>query len=300
MVLTLGQAGVNRASLGVQSFDPQVQRAINRVQSFEQTARAAERLRAVGIHGINLDLIYGLPHQTVESCLETVRQCLALKPERFSVFGYAHVPGFKKHQRKIDEDALPGSVGRHAQASAIAEALTCAGYRRIGLDHFALPTDGMAAAQAQGTLHRNFQGYTTDPCETLIGFGASAIGRPPQGYVQNDPVLRSYCGRIGRGEFAIVKGRTLTADDRLRSEIIERPMCDFEVDLSAVCLRHGAEPEPVLRSAGRLDELAAEGIVHVEGMRLRIAEDAHDLVRSVAAAFDSYLSAAGGRHSRAV
>ena len=136
--------GVNRASLGVQSFDPAVQRAINRVQSFEATAAATEGLRRAGIAGINFDLIYGLPHQTVASCLDTVEKCVELRPDRFSVFGYAHVPSFKKHQRKIDEAALPDSLERHRQSEAIADALTKAGYVRIGLDHFALPGDRMA------------------------------------------------------------------------------------------------------------------------------------------------------------
>ena len=138
MIVALGIGGVTRASLGVQSFDPIVQRAINRVQSFEETAAATERLRAAGVRGVNFDLIYGLQHQTVASCLDTVRQCLKLRPNRFSVFGYAHVPAFKKHQRKIDEAELPDSVSRHRQASAIAHSLTEAGYRQIGLDHFAL------------------------------------------------------------------------------------------------------------------------------------------------------------------
>ena len=147
MAKTLGEAGITRASLGVQSLDPDVQRAIARVQSLEQTTRAVDRLHAAGITGINIDLIYGLPHQTVDSCLDTVDRCVALRPERFAVFGYAHVPSFKRHQRKIDATALPGGAERTAQAEAIAARLEASGYQRIGLDHFALPDDPMAVGR---------------------------------------------------------------------------------------------------------------------------------------------------------
>src|SRR6266571_2848480 len=219
MIDALAYGGVNRASLGVQSFDPVVQRAINRVQSFEATAAATDGLRCAGIACINFDLIYGLPHQTVASCLDTVRQCVELRPDRFSVFGYAHVPAFKTHQRKIEEAALPDSLERHRQSEAIAHALTQARYVRIGLDHFALPGDAMAAALRDGTLRRNFQGYTTDTGNTLLGFGASAIGQLPQGYVQNEVGTRAYSASIANGRLATVKGYALTDDDRLRAEI---------------------------------------------------------------------------------
>jgi oxygen-independent coproporphyrinogen-3 oxidase len=181
MIDALALAGVNRASLGVQSFDPLVQRAINRVQSFEETAAAAAGLRQAGIAGVNFDLIYGLPYQTVASCLATVRRCVELRPDRFSVFGYAHVPSFKRHQRKISEVSLPDSLERLEQSHAMADALQEAGYVKIGLDHFALPGDPMAVALREGRLRRNFQGYTTDASHILLGFGASAISRLPQG-----------------------------------------------------------------------------------------------------------------------
>ena len=215
----------------MQSFDPVVQRAINRVQSFAETAAATDGLRRAGITGINFDLIYGLPHQTVASCLDTVSQCVELRPDRLSVFGYAHVPAFKKHQRKIEEATLPDSLERHRQFEAIAGALMRAGYVQIGLDHFALPGDGMAAAQRDGTLRRNFQGYTTDTGNILLGFGASAIGHLPQGYVQNVVATRAYSATIANGRLATAKGYALTDDDRLRAEIIERIMCDFAADL---------------------------------------------------------------------
>ena len=173
MVEALGYCGVNRASLGVQSFDPAVQRTINRLQSFEQTAASVERLRRAGVGRINFDLLYGLPLQTVDSCLDTVAKCVELRPDRFSVFGYAHVPSFKKHQRKIAEDSLPNSIERHLQSETIAGALLDAGYVRIGLDHFALPGDSLAIARQDGRLKRNFQGYTDDSADTLIGLGAA-------------------------------------------------------------------------------------------------------------------------------
>jgi oxygen-independent coproporphyrinogen-3 oxidase len=199
MVDALVHGGVNRVSLGVQSCDPVVQQAIHRIQSFEETAAATTTLRRAGIRGVNFDLIYGLPHQTVASCLDTVRRCIGLRPDRFSVFGYAHVPTFKKHQRKIDETWLPDSLERHEQSHAIANALQEAGYLQIGLDHFALPDDDMVVALRDGTLRRNFQGYTTDASDIMLGFGASAIGRLPHGYVQNEVNTRAYLELIASG-----------------------------------------------------------------------------------------------------
>jgi oxygen-independent coproporphyrinogen-3 oxidase len=171
MTAALAVAGVNHASLGVQSFDPAVQKAINRIQSVEQTAAVVTGLRGAGIAAVSFDLIYGLPKQTLQSCLDTVEQCLAMRPVRFSIFGYAHVPEIEKHQRRIATADLPDGEERHEQAEAMAQSLVAAGYVRIGLDHFARPDDPMALALSQGRLRRNFQGYTTDPCEALIGFG---------------------------------------------------------------------------------------------------------------------------------
>jgi oxygen-independent coproporphyrinogen III oxidase len=300
VVEALELGGVNRASLGVQSFDPVVQRAINRLQSFEETAQAVTRLRRAGIAGINFDLIYGLPHQTVASCLDTVRRCVALRPDRLSVFGYAHVPSFKKHQRKIAEASLPDSPERLDQSDAIARALKEAGYLQIGLDHFALPGDAMAAAQRDGRLRRNFQGYTTDASNVLLGFGASAIGCLPQGYVQNEVNIRAYCERIAGGKLATVKGYALTDDDRLRGEIIERIMCDFGVDLDPICARYGSAPQEMLKSSPRLKDLISSGVVELDGASLAVRDDSRFLVRSVAAAFDAHLDGSKQLHSRAV
>ncbi len=300
MVDAMAAGGINRASLGVQSLDATVQKAINRVQSYEQTAEAVGWLRAAGITGINLDLIYGLPHQTVASAIETVTECLALVPDRIAVFGYAHVPSFKKHQRRIDAAALPGGPERNQQAEAIGETLTSAGYRQIGIDHYAHPEDSLALAQAGGRLHRNFQGYTTDPAELLIALGASAIGRLPQGYVQNDPVVRDYSAAIGEGRFATVKGYALSPDDRLRAELIERVMCDFRVDIDEVCRRHGRGTGDLGEALARLDEMAAGGIVRRQGGMIEIAPDAQGLARAVAATFDVYLPRSTRTHSPAL
>ncbi|MCP1966559.1 oxygen-independent coproporphyrinogen III oxidase [Bradyrhizobium elkanii] len=300
MAEALGFSGVNRASLGVQSFDPAVQHAINRSQSLEQTAEAVERLRGAGVGRINFDLLYGLPAQTVASCLDTVETCVALRPDRLSVFGYAHIPSFKKHQRMIDEASLPDSLERHRQSEAIAEALTDAGYIRIGLDHFALPRDNLAIAKREGRLRRNFQGYTDDSAETLIGLGASAIGRMPQGFVQNAVATRDYLARIAEDRLATVRGYMLTAEDRFRADIIERIMCDMAVDLPQICRRHRWDPSSAVVDRYRLDSLIADGAVTMRGDRLLINDDAEFLVRNVASAFDAHLGRATARHSRAV
>lgn len=300
MVDALAAGGVTRASLGVQSFDPLVQHAINRIQTFDETAAAVADLRGAGIAAINFDLIYGLPHQTVESCLDTAVLALELKPDRFAVFGYAHVPSFKLHQRKIQESALPGGAERHAQAEAIAAVLVGADYRRIGLDHYARPTDALAIAADNGALHRNFQGYTTDACETLLGFGASAIGRLPQGYVQNAVLIGDYQRRIAADDLAVGKGRAFAPEDRLRAAVIERIMCDYRVDLDEVCGRFGADPESLLARAEGLEELGDDGIVQRDRNVIVIADEARPLVRVLAAAFDQYLGDAPARHSRAV
>ncbi len=216
------------------------------------------------------------------------------------MFGYAHVPSFKKHQQKIKDAWLPDSFERHEQASAIADALVEAGYVQIGLDHFALPGDSMARALKAGTLRRNFQGYTTDQSSVLLGFGASAIGRLPQGFVQNDVAIPAYEQAIAQGRLATARGYRLTGDDRLRAEIIERIMCDFAVDLDPICARHGSLVAAMLQSAPRLRELIADGIVEVEGASLAVPADSRFLVRSVAAAFDAHLDRSQRLHSRAV
>ena len=203
--------GVTRASLGVQDFDPRVQQAIHRLQDYALTAACRERLRTVGVRSINLDLIYGLPYQTVAGVADTVRQALRIAPDRVAVFGYAHVPWMKKHQALLQEVALPGAAERFAQREMVEQVLTAAGYAAIGLDHFARPDDSLATAAASARLKRNFQGYTTDDAPVLLGLGASSIGSLPQGYVQNQP---SMPGVARRGALRPASGGARHRTDR--------------------------------------------------------------------------------------
>jgi oxygen-independent coproporphyrinogen-3 oxidase len=291
MVEALGRGGVNRASIGVQSFDPRVQQAINRVQSLAATKQAVEQLRSVGIERINLDLLYGLPFQTEASCADTLEQALSLAPDRLSVFGYAHVPSFKPHQRKIPAEALPGSGERMAQFDAIARGLEAAGYVQVGLDHFARPDDALAVAAGSGRLHRNFQGYTTDDCRTLLGFGASAIGRLPNGFTQNAVAIPDYERRIASGRLATARLCPISEEDQRRGALIERLMCDHAVDLAGV---------EDLVDERKLAPLLADGLVRRRSERLEVPPEARPLVRAVAAAFDAYLDEGAGRHARAI
>ncbi|WEX91732.1 oxygen-independent coproporphyrinogen III oxidase (plasmid) [Sinorhizobium garamanticum] len=289
MAEALGATGVNRASIGIQSFDPLVQKAINRVQSEGQTAAAVENLRRNGVSRINFDLIYGLPHQTVKSCVETATAAVAMRPNQLAVFGYSHIPSAIKNQRLIEKTALPDNAARAEQAAAVAETLVAAGYREIGLDHFALPGDELTLAQKAGRLRRNSLGYSADTCKTLIGFGASAIGRVGEGYVQNEVALESYSRHISAGRLATSKGHRLTDQDRVRATIIERLMCDLQVDVAAICAAHGLDPVPFLDTVERLAMLADDGIVDVENGFIRVRHDYRFVIRAVAAAFDAYL-----------
>ncbi|WP_407185223.1 oxygen-independent coproporphyrinogen III oxidase [Bradyrhizobium centrosematis] len=289
MVETLQTAGVGRASIGVQSFDPVVQKSVNRVQSEELTASVVESLRQHGIRHINFDLLFGLPHQTVRSCVDSSRTALAMRPDRLAVFGYAHVPSYMKRQHHIDETALPDHIARAEQAAAIADTLVTAGYRPIGLDHFALPDDELALAQKAGRLRRNSLGYSADTCKTIIGLGPSAIGRLREGYVQNETATTSYHEHIRAGRLATSKGYFLSSEDRLRAAIIERLMCDLEADMPAICAAHGFDPIPLLDTAGRLGMLTEDGIVDIEEGVIRVKQQHRLLIRAVAAAFDTYL-----------
>lgn len=289
MAETLGAAGVNRASLGVQSFDPVVQKAINRIQSEAETGSAIDNLRRNGIDRINFDLMSGLPNQTVQSCVRTAETAVAMHPDRLAVFGYAHVPSFKKNQRLIEEAALPDTVARAEQAAAMAGTLVAAGYRQIGLDQFALPDDELALAQRTGRLRRNSLGYSADTCQTIIGLGASALGRLGDGYVQNDAATGSYTRHIRAGRLAASKGYALCNEDRVRAAIIERLMCDLKADVPAICAAFGFDPVPLLDSAERLPMLAEDGIVDIESGFIRVRQEHRFLLRAVAAAFDAYL-----------
>ncbi len=296
----LAEAGVTRASLGVQDFTPKVQQAINRIQPYSMTAAAVERLRAAGIAAINLDLMYGLPHQGVEDAVRTAELAAELAPDRLAVFGYAHVPWMKRHQRLIDEAALPGAAARLEQSEAMAARLVECGYRRIGLDHFALPFDAMARAQATGRLRRNFQGYSTDEAGTLLGFGASSIGALDEGYVQNAVPFGAYGKAIRDGALAVTRGIALSPDDRLRRAVIERLMCALAVDLAEVARKCGQAPADVSAELAALAPLQEDGLVALDGQRIAVTETGRPFVRAVCARFDRYLASGQARHSRAV
>lgn len=294
------RAGATRASLGVQDFTPEVQRAVNRVQSYKATARVVEWLRATGVRQINIDLMYGLPFQTTKGVERTLRKVITLAPDRLALFGYAHVPWMKRHQRLIPEAALPDAAERLRQSEAAAALLLDAGYVRIGLDHFARPEDSLARAQAAGILRRNFQGYTTDSAMALIGFGASAIGDLPQGYLQNIVPIKAYGEAVRSGHFAVARGRHLSCDDRVRRAVIQRLMCDMAVDLAAVAADFGLPPETFGQEVASLGPLVRDGLVMVEGSRLHVTARGRPLVRAVCAHFDRYLVTQSARHSRAV
>jgi len=292
--------GVNRASIGVQDFNPRVQEAINRIQPYEVTARVIDWLREFGIDQINMDLIYGLPHQTVGSLAETIDLAVEFRPRRIALFGYAHVPWMKKHQRLIADDSLPGMEERWTQYDSAAKQLIDAGYVQIGLDHFAAGSDPMAIALKENRLHRNFQGYTTDEAECLIGFGASGIGSLPQGYVGNETTIHGYKDLIRAGKLATARGIAVDQDDLLRRELIERLMCDLFLNVDALAAKWGVDPARFDEDIARLAPMQEDGLIVIEGRRLTLTEAGRPLVRAACAAFDRYLHKGEMRHSRAV
>lgn len=296
----LAEAGINRVSLGVQDFNPHVQRAINRIQTFDQTKTVIEWLRNAGIDQVSLDLMYGLPKQTVSDALNTVDLTMDLGADRYSVFGYAHVPWMKTHQKQINETDLPSPGERTQQSTAISNRLRMNGYHSIGLDHYAKPDDSMAQALSEGTLQRNFQGYTTDTASNLIGLGASAIGRLKQGYVQNTSAVRSYCASVERGEFPIARGFELNKSDALRRGIIERLMCDYSINLHSKIEQSNANLSEFTSELERIKEMQDDGLVIWGGGLLEITDQGRPYVRSVCAVFDQYFDTGAGRHSLAV
>jgi oxygen-independent coproporphyrinogen-3 oxidase len=296
----LAEIGMTRVSLGVQDFDPKVQAAINRQQSFEQTSAVVDAARLRGVSSVNLDLLYGLPHQTRESVEATVEQALLLNPDRIALFGYAHVPWMRKHQTMIDEAAFPDALERFAQSSCAADIIVACGYQAIGIDHFARPADPMAVAHRQGRLRRNFQGYTEDNLGTLIGFGTSAIGKLSQGYVQNSTSTAEYERLVSESGLAVAKGFALSEEDRMRAWVIERLMCDFSFSRSEFTSCFGAEGTPVIDLADRLVEEDEDGLIVANGDRFVVTSRGRPVVRAVVAAFDAYLGSNGARHSTAV
>ena len=299
-VAAMAGCGVTRASIGVQDFNPVVQEAINRIQPHDVTARVVDWLRTYGVTHINMDLVYGLPHQTVDSLAETIDKAVAFAPARISLFGYAHVPWMKKHQRLIPEAALPDTAERWAQYDMATNRLAALGYVQVGLDHFARADDEMAIALKERRLHRNFQGYTTDAAPVLLGFGASGIGSLPQGYVANEGSIHAYKQMIQSGRLTTARGIAVTADDLLRRALIERLMCDLALDVDAVCARFGADPTQFDDDLDKLAGLETDGLVVRQGRTVLVTDQGRPLVRAACAVFDRYLKPGEARHSKAV
>jgi oxygen-independent coproporphyrinogen-3 oxidase len=294
LVRALGAGGVNRVSFGAQDFSPHVQAAIGRVQSVDLVRASVDWAREAGIEAINLDLMYGLPKQTIADVERSAEIAASMAPGRIALFGYAHVPWMRKHQTLIRTEDLPGPTERIAQEAAARAVLVSAGYVSIGLDHFARPDDPMAIAARAGTLKRNFQGYTTDLADALIGLGASSISGFPQGFAQNIVEVAPWARAIADGALPIARGVAFTPDDRVRGAAIERVMCDLAIDLDTV-----AREIDVQAVAAELSPLAAQGICVIDGTRVRVTESGRPYTRLVAACFDGRRSTAA-RHSMAV
>lgn len=294
----LARAGLSRASIGVQDFDPMIQQVIGRPQSFETTRDAVEGLRAHGIQSLNADILYGLPHQTTGRIRASVEKLLSLAPDRIALFGYAHVPWMARRQKLIPAEALPSPEERLELFDTAREMFLEAGLVEIGIDHFARPGDGLERAWRRGTMRRNFQGYTEDKAQVMIGLGASSIARYPQGYVQNEPATSKYVEHVRAGRLPAARGHRFTPEDHLRGRIIEKIMCDFEADFTAIADEHGADPATLRAMADGLPE-ALPGAVELTDTRLAILPEARPIARIVARHFDAYDMAAA-RHSQAV
>ena len=292
----LAAAGMNRASIGVQDFDQQIQDTIGRQQSYEVTKAAADALRDRGITSLNMDILYGLPHQTEARISESVQKVLSLSPDRVALYGYAHVPWIAKRQTLIPTEVLPRPDERLALYETARQLFEWDGYVEIGIDHFARPEDGLAVAQRTGRLRRNFQGYTEDTSETLIGIGASAISRYRQGYAQNAPATSAYQAAVRGGTLATMKGHTFSPEDIQRGRIIEVLMCDFAVDFGVLAKDLGVSKEHLRGFAEGVDAAFPE-MVTLTHDRLEIRSDGRPLARMIARHFDAYAMATSGQSS---
>lgn len=296
----MAKSGLTRASIGVQDFNLHVQEKINRIQTFEETKRVVDGLRARGVTSLNLDIIYGLPDQTLKNIETTVEKVISLDPDRIAFFGYAHVPWMKKHMTMILEKDLPNTEERYAQSTRAAELLLEAGYVQIGLDHFAKPGDALAIALENKKLCRNFQGYTEDDADALIGLGASSIGKMPQGYYQNITATSEYMRLIGEEGMAIAKGYALTDEDRMRAHLIERLMCDYTIDSKTLVDQFGDLATPVIGEIQALVDDDDDGFLSFEDGVFTISEQGRSFVRSIAANFDTFFATGKAKHSSAV
>ena len=303
MVAVLAELGFNRASVGVQDFDIEVQEAVNRVQSQEQTLGVMKAIRENGFKSINLDLIYGLPKQTLEGFRRTLDTVIAAAPDRIALYSYAHMPTMFKPQRRIQEADLPHGEEKLQLLILAIEKLCDAGYLYIGMDHFAKPEDDLAVAQRQGRLHRNFQGYSTYADCDLLGFGASAIGKVGPTYVQNVRTLDEYYDCIDREELPVMRGLELTPDDLLRRSVIQALICHFELSIESIEIAHLISFAAYFaRELEDLKDLADAGLITLTDKWITVTPRGRLLIRAVCGVFDKYLRAeqARTRYSRVI
>ena len=292
------RAGLNRASIGVQDFDPLIQQTIGRPQSFAITKSAADALRARGIRSLNVDILFGLPHQTKARISESVQQVMSLSPDRVALYGYAHVPWMARRQSMIPTETLPSPEDRLSLDETARRLFVWDGYHEIGIDHFARQGDGLEVAQREGRLRRNFQGYTDDTAAALIGLGASSISRFPQGFAQNDASTSAYQGAIRDGRFATARGHAFSDEDRLREAMIGALMCDFRIDFDTIAAQFDLPPAEVAQRLDGIDD-AFPGMLAHEKRAIEIRRDARPLTRMIARFLDTYAVNDGG-HSAAI
>ena len=286
----LRQLGFNRISLGVQDFDPAVQKAVNRIQSAEETFAVLDAARAEGFHSVSMDLIYGLPLQTVDSFLKTLDRVLETRPDRLSMFNYAHLPTRFKPQRRINEADMPAPAVKLAILQASIEHLTAAGYVFIGMDHFALPDDSLAVAQRQGSLHRNFQGYTTHAECDLLAFGVSSISQVAGCTSQNVKEMEPYAEAINAGRLPIERGLCMNTDDEIRRAVIMELICQFGLDYAQFSAEHGIDfSDYFAASLPRLQPMIADGLIEMDDHHIRVLPRGRLLIRNVCMPFDRYL-----------
>ena len=296
--------GFNRASLGVQDFDREVQVAVNRIQSVEETRQVVDDCRKHGFRSVNIDLIYGLPKQTLEGFGRTLDTVMLIRPDRLAIYGYAHLPELFRPQKQIADADLPSPEAKLALLQLAIAKLSAAGYVHIGMDHFALPDDDLAIARAQGGLHRNFMGYTTHGDCDLVGLGVSAISHVGDTFSQNPRDLPSWEIAIDGGKLPTWRGLRLDADDVLRADLIQQLMCRAEIDIVALEDRHGIDFAATFADdLVRLQPLVADGLVEIDPRRIAASSRGRLLLRIIAACFDRYLhapSAAPARFSKAI
>lgn len=291
-ITRLAELGFNRASFGVQDFAPEVQAAVNRLQTVDQTLAAIDACRESGLQSVNVDLIYGLPRQTLEGFGNTLETLLAARPDRFAIYGYAHMPQLFKGQRQIDADRLPDAATRLSLLQLAIEKLATAGYRYIGMDHFALPEDDLSRALRSGQLHRNFMGYTTHADCDLVGFGMSAISHIGASFSQNARDLRDWEEAIEAGRLPLWRGLALDFDDQVRGEVIQQLMCRGEIEVGAIEQRFGIDFESYFAtSLKRLQPLVDDGLASAVGGYICATPRGRLLMRAIAMCFDRYLPA---------